>query len=228
VTGLDDNVLTVAGEIQVPTLPEIGGDAALINLSFAQLALVAPSQATSQVWLSADAPASILQRLSALGVSAQSSTSAAAQADALDKSPLALAYTFGLYAALLAAVLATGSTAFGILAVGKRRRGDLRDLRAAGITRQVVIRSALLENGLVLGVALVIGGVVGVIASQLALASLPEFSNGTGRVPIIHAIQVPPLAALLAALALLFAATALMTTRLSFRSAAADAPPDGP
>jgi putative ABC transport system permease protein len=223
-TGLDENVVTVAGQIQVPTLPEIGDDAAVIDLSFAQLAMVAPSTATFQVWLSADAPASILQRLNDLGVSAQSFTSAADKASALGTTPLALAYTFGLYAAMVAAVLATGSTAFGILAAGKRRLSDLRDLRAAGVRRQVVIRSALLENGLVLAIALAIGGIVGVIASQLALASLPEFSNGTGGVPISHAIQVLPLAALLAALALLFAATALITTWLTFPGAATDAP----
>lgn len=205
VENIDGGSLSVAGEIEAPTLPEIGTSAALVNLPFAQLSQIGLSQAVAQVWLGPGAPSSILHKLRASGVTVRSSESAQTRADALGKGPLALAYIFDLGCAPVAALLAIGATAFALLATGRRRRRDLRALTVVGITRRTVFRSILFETGLVLGVALVLGTVVGIVASRLALSSLPQFPDGTGGVPISHVLPLRPLAVTVLALAVIFA-----------------------
>jgi ABC-type antimicrobial peptide transport system permease subunit len=140
-----------------------------------------------------------------LGVTVRSSHSVQERVDALNKGPLALAYIFVLSCAPVAAVLAIGATAFALVATGRRRRRDLRALTVVGISRRTVVRSILLETGLVLGVALVLGTAVGVVASRLALSSLPQFPDGTGGVPISHVLPLRPLAVVVLALAVVFA-----------------------
>jgi hypothetical protein len=76
----------------------------------------------------------------------------------------------------------------------------------------VLRRSVFYETATVLGVALILGGAVGVVASRLALASLPQFVNGSGGVPISHHLQTAPLAGVLGGLAALLGGTALAVT----------------
>ncbi len=211
VTGIDGATLTVSGEIQAPTLPEIGNEAALVDLGSARLAQTQPVQATLQVWLRHGADSSIIERLRAQGVTVVSSVSASVRATALDRSPLALAYRFVLASAPVAALLGLGSAAAAVLATRRRRRSDQRALGAMGIGSRVVIGSVLLEVGLILGVAWLVGAIVGSVASRLALASLPQFVGGTGGIPVGHGLPTASLVAVLAAMAVLFALTAVAT-----------------
>jgi hypothetical protein len=227
VVGLDGGSLAASGEILAPTLPEIGSEAALVDLPFAQLAQTAPSQAVSQVWLSATAPPSILRRLRTLGVTVSTTASASARAAVLDKGPLAVVYVFVLYSAPVAALMAIGACAFALLATGRRRRRDLRALTVVGVTRATVVRAILLETALVLGVALVVGCVVGIAASRLALSSLPQFPDGTGGVPISSGLPLLPLVAVVAALVVVLALTAVLTTYVTLRGTAVWRPVGG-
>jgi hypothetical protein len=220
VDGLDGGSFTAAGEIAVPALPEMGSDAALADLSFAQLLQTGPSHATFQVWLSGSAPPSIFDRLRALGVTVRSSRSAVERSALLDEGPLALAYRFVLYSSPVGGLLAIGAGAFGLLATGRRRRTDLRSLTVVGITQRTVVRSIVLESGIVLGVALLVGALAGVAATQQALSSLPEFPHGAGGVPLSDTLPLAQMFAVVVIMAIVLTLTAVTTTFLIFGGSA--------
>jgi putative ABC transport system permease protein len=212
VTGLDGGALNLSAAIQVAALPQIGGNAAMVDLDFAQLAESSLSQAGYQVWLSADASPDVLRRLRAVGVNVTGVHRAGSLQASLDKGPLGLAYSLVLASAPVASVLAVGATGFVMLASRRRRRSELGGLADAGVPTTVLRRSVFYETATVLGVALILGGAVGVVASRLALASLPQFVNGSGGVPISHHLQTAPLAGVLGGLAALLGGTALAVT----------------
>ncbi len=218
IEGLDSNVINVAGQVEATALPEIGGDASLVALDFAQLAQNGPSNATPQVWLTASAGSALLQRLQRDGVTVASVTDSAGKAAAADKGPLALAYTIVVFSGPAAILLAVGAAAFAILAGARARRANLEALTVVGVRRVSAIRAVLIENGLVLGVAWILGGAVGYAASRLALGSLPQFPQGTGGIPISHQIQAAPFVLTLAGIAILLFLTAVVTTRIVLRS----------
>jgi hypothetical protein len=65
----------------------------------------------------------------------------------------------------------------------------------------------------VLGIALVVGALVGFLADSLALTSLPEFATGTGGVPISTAVPIIPFFCAVGALALLLGGAVELATR---------------
>lgn len=214
VPGLDGNAIDVAGEIEVPDLPRIGSDAALIDLTFAQLSQTGPAYPSYQVWMSSSAPASVIRRLEAEGVTITATQSAARLTSTESRGPLALAYTFMLFAAPGTAALASGAAAFALVSSSRRRREEMAALAVVGVTRRTVLTSVLTETGLVLATALVVGAAVGVGASDLALASLPEFAAGTSGVPIDRSAPWVAVAAVVGAFAVLFMITSAAVTYL--------------
>jgi hypothetical protein len=58
------------------------------------------------------------------------------------------------------------------------------------VGRPAIIKSIVLESVLVLGAALVIGVGVGVLATSLALSSIPQFPQASVEIPISHALPV--------------------------------------
>jgi phosphotransferase system glucose/maltose/N-acetylglucosamine-specific IIC component len=82
----------------------------------------------------------------------------------------------------------------------------------------VVRRALLLENAVVLGVALVVGAVVGFVTDSLALSSLPEFAGGTGGLPISKAVPITPFLGAVLILGLLLFCCVELTTRSVMRA----------
>jgi hypothetical protein len=180
-SGLDDVPINVSGEVKVADLPEVGSAATMVSLNLAELAQSGPlGDVTKQVWLSHSAGSSVLARLASDGVRVKKSTPASSRLTTIDRDPLALAYAFVVAAAPIAALLAIGAAAFAILASGRRRRAELRGLLVVGIARSVLSRFVLIENGVVLAVSLVVGGLVGVLSAVIALGSLPQSVGGNG------------------------------------------------
>ena len=175
VSGLDDAPLNVSGDVKVADLPQVGSVATMVSLTLAELAQSGPLvDVTKQVWLSHSASSSLLSRLADEGVHVKSSARASTRLAVLDRDPLALAYAFVVAAAPIAALLAVGAAAFAILASGRRRRAELRGLLVVGIARSVLARFVLLENGVLLAVSLLAGGLVGLLSAAAALGSLPQ------------------------------------------------------
>jgi putative ABC transport system permease protein len=215
---LDGSLLTVHPLTFVSTLPLLGDHGALVDYVFAQRALTRRGNDTTyQVWLTPSASPAILQRLRADGVAIGPIALASTRLGALDHSGIALAYTVALFVAPIAALLAIGTVSFIIVLDGRRRRRDFVSLSLDGVPRGTVRRALLVENGVVLGVALVIGAAVGFATDTLAFASLPEFAAGTGGLPISKAVPITPFLGAVGILALLLVGAVELTTRTVMR-----------
>jgi putative ABC transport system permease protein len=183
--GLDGDTITVRPVASVGALPEVGSDASMADLSLAQRLQTGPMiNTTLQVWLSPGPTQGVVRRLEALGITPVSTETAAAKDAALARDGIALAYNFFLLAAIVATLLAIGSTIFALLTTSRRREGEVASLYAVGVGRAPLRRSILVEQGLIIVVGIVLGTVAGIATALVALRSIPEFvSSATAPQP---------------------------------------------
>lgn len=218
---LGGELLGVHPLVVVPTLPFIGESGSLVDLNLAQRAATSSDDVrTYQVWLTPSASPSILRRLRGDGVALRSTTSVAARLGVLDHAGVALAYAVALVVTPIAALLAIGTVAFAIISDGRRRRREIASLSMAGVPMRTLRRAQALEGALVLGIALVVGTIIGLIADSLALSSLPQFVSGTSGVPISHSVPFVPFLCAVGAFGLLLALALELSTRLVLRNRA--------
>jgi ABC-type lipoprotein release transport system permease subunit len=152
------------------------------------------------------------------GIGIGSSTLAANRLGQLDKAGLAFAYDLSLLTAPIAALLALGLLIFLLVSDGPRRRQEMLILTTSGMPKRLVRRSLLIESGLVLAVALILGALIGVGADALALASLPQFAQGTGGLPIGNGVPIGPDIWAATALAVVLVVSTLVVNGFTIRS----------
>jgi hypothetical protein len=200
--GLDGGTITGRQVDVVPALPGVGASGALVDLGLAERFQSGPMiDVVPQVWLSASAPSTIGSRLAAQGVSVLRVESAASRDAVLARGGVGFAYSLFLLAAVAAAVLAVGATAFA-LAVGARRRGaELAAMRAVRVTPRSLRRSVEGEQALVLGAGVVLGAAAGMAAAAVALGSIPEFVSSGAGPPLALGLPAGALAVFLGVLA---------------------------
>jgi hypothetical protein len=216
---LEGGLLTIHPLVVVPTLPLIGNGGAMVDLSLAQRVITSSDDdATYQVWLAPAASPTILQRLRADGVVIGPIASASARLGVLNHGGIALAYAVALTVSPIAALLALGTVMFIIVVDGRRRRREFESLSMAGVPTKTIRRAYLLENALVLGIALVLGMGIGFMIDSLALRSLPEFVAGPGGLPISAAVPVIPVLCAVGCLGLLLALVVELSNRSVMRS----------
>jgi putative ABC transport system permease protein len=176
IVGLDGGTLSGLAVGQVPALPGIGTNAELVDLEMAQRLLAGPfAYATTEVWLSSSAPADIVSRLRASGISVVGVDSVKARERASIHSGVNLAYTLFLIAGIAAAILAIGTASFAMSASARARDAELAAMRAIGIPPQSLRRSVEAEQALALGAGVLFGTSAGLGAAAVALRSVPEF-----------------------------------------------------
>ncbi|MCA2216652.1 FtsX-like permease family protein [Jidongwangia harbinensis] len=144
VTGFDGGPVPVTRVAGLPAVPRAGTDAVLVDLEYAdRLAVKLGQTAEPQVWLSADAPADIRDRLAARGLVVARDVRADQVRRQLDQQGPALALGFFVLAGALAAALAAGALIM-VAAVDRGRRvTDLTALRVQGLSRRAVARATL-------------------------------------------------------------------------------------
>ena len=171
-----------------------------------------------QVWIGPHAPADALARLQRDGLLVQHVTTESARVDQLGRQGPALGLLLLLVCAIAAAVLAVGGTAITLLADARRRMFEMAALRVVGVPQRTLRRSAVAEQALLLGAALVLGLPSGYAAAALVLPVVPEFSDPT---PVALRYDPPVLLALLCALGftVLLWVTALIAGRALARAA---------
>jgi putative ABC transport system permease protein len=175
--GLDGATIAVRPVTTVPVLPVIGKDngAVMVDLPYVERLQSGPMlDVTPEVWLAPGPDQQIIRRLRGDGIAVVDVRSMAATVTALSKSGVSLAFALFLLAAIAATVLAVGSTIFTVSVTARRRLVELASLRAVGIETKTLRRSLVLEQLLVLGVGLIAGAVAGLIATAVALPSIPE------------------------------------------------------
>lgn len=223
--GLDDGLLDTTARVLASTLPEVGGTGVMVDLRYAELSQNGPSQATSQVWLRGPGAARILRRLRSDGVRVTGTQRASSALDRMDHGALALGYVLVLAAGLAAGLLAVGATSYSFLAGARARRRDLHGLIVAGVPPGSIRRGLRVEVGAVVFLAGVVGAATGVVASWIALGSLPQVTGGGDGVPLTRSMLAVPLAATLAVVAVVLAATSVLTAAALFPRSATRARP---
>jgi ABC-type antimicrobial peptide transport system permease subunit len=148
--------------------------------------------------------------------------SLAAAVTVLSKSGVSLAFVLFLLAAIVAAILAVGSTIFSVSVTARRRIVELASLRAVGIETKTLRRSLALEQFLVLGTGVVAGAAAGLIATAGALPSIPEdFAVGPAP-PLDFGLPLAAMGLILLAAIVSLGVTVVLATRLVVGRASVD------
>jgi len=174
--GLDGETVSTKPVASVSALPEVGTVATLVDLSLAQRLQTGPMLNTvEQVWLSPGPTQGVIRRLKAFGIQPVSTATAVGATAALARDGISLAYNFFLLAAVVATLLAIGSTIFVLIAAARRRQDEFASLLAVGVGGPALRRSLLVEQGLIIAVGIVLGTAGGLASALVALPSIPEF-----------------------------------------------------
>ncbi|BCY07638.1 FtsX-like permease family protein [Actinoplanes sp. L3-i22] len=144
VTGLDFRPARVDVAGRLPAVPRLGGPAVLIDLEYADRVATdgAPTEA-GQVWLSARAPADVVDRLGAAGLTVTGDGRSAQLAARLAQQGPAVALGYAGLVAILVALLAAGVLVLTAAAGRERQADDLSALRGQGLSRAAARRAAV-------------------------------------------------------------------------------------
>jgi hypothetical protein len=164
-------------------LPQVAGNGYLVDLEYADRLVTGGIGDEPQVWLGPDAPADMLDRLRAQGLTILGTDSIDAAQHRLAQQGLPSALRFQLIAGLIGLLLAAG--AFTVAAAAERadRRADLVALRIQGLPPDAVRRVAYGGNLLLTGAAVLLGLGAAGLSSALLRATMPFFVDGWRLLP---------------------------------------------
>jgi putative ABC transport system permease protein len=158
-------------------LPRLGSTGLLADLDYADRLLAGePTVGTMQVWLGRDAPAVILQRLAAAGVTVIATDAVGDRLGSLANHGPPLTLQFLVLAAAAGVLLATGSFAVWMAVDGGPRAVELAALRRHGLSAGTV-RAATLGGYLAVVAAVAVVGTA-LAAVVYALARPAVFADG--------------------------------------------------
>jgi putative ABC transport system permease protein len=204
--GLDGATVPGHTVAEVASLPSIGAGATLVDLQTAErLVATSFSTDTTEVWLSASAPPSVLASLRAHGLTVLARSTASARAEQLAKGGVGLAYFFFLLAAGAAGVLLLGAAAFAVVSGARRKQGELAVMRVMGLGRAALRRLFWTEQSLAVAAGAMLGAAAGILAAAVGMRSVPEFAQQGAGPPLDLALPGVLLAASLAGIAVALA-----------------------
>lgn len=144
ITGIGGLATPVAPAGDLPAVPRLGAPATLVDLEYAdRLAVDAAPALRPEVWLNDRAPADIVDRLAAQGLTAVGDTRSALVARQLGEQGPALSLWFYVLAGGLSALLGAGALVLAAAVDRARRVEDLSALRAQGLDRAAMGRATL-------------------------------------------------------------------------------------
>jgi putative ABC transport system permease protein len=224
IVGLDGGTVSAKSVGLVPALPRVGS-ASLVDLGTAERLLIGPfANATTEVWLSKDAPPDMEGRLADRGVTTLSVDSLHARGRATPHGGVELAYTLFLVSAIAAGALALGTTAFAIVVSARVRETEYAAMRSVGISLRSIRRSVQAEQALAVGAGLVLGVGAGVVSAVVALKTIPEFvALGPGP-PLQMSLPLPDLLATVGALIAALGLTVLLASSVVGRRSRLNGP----
>jgi hypothetical protein len=186
----------------VAVLPRVGDSGALMDLEYALRSNDAAIEAADLfVWLTADAPASLVDALAGHGVTVLADESIAARAGDLARHGPGLALRFEYFAVLVVLLLAAGVAVVGSTVERSARITELVALRGQGLDARAVRVAGLAGTATLVVAATVTGVGAAVLAEAVVSAGLPIFSDEWALLPVPPGLT--PAALLLSVLAVL-------------------------
>jgi hypothetical protein len=206
-------VVRVGAPRLVPGQGPAGG---LVSLRYADLAATDARQTVqSEVWLTSDAPADVLDRLRGVGLVIRSDRTVRAELQRLDHGGPALALRFYLVVAVASVAMGVG----GLLVVATADRWaqarQLRALRQQGLSPGAVWRVGFGGYGLLIAVGIGLGTAAAAVAWWLSRTVIPFFTDAGGE-PYLPSVPAPVTAggALIGAAAILLVTAAVAAAGL--------------
>ncbi|GAB2577100.1 hypothetical protein Aab01nite_12100 [Paractinoplanes abujensis] len=192
-------------------LPVLGPQGVLTDLDAARRVAGDSDQGgTLQVWLTADAPESVVD---AIGLPVLADRTAGARARDLAADASVVTAPFGLFTAVVAALVAAGLLALAAAVDREAQLENLRALRAQGLTRRVALGTTYAGAGS-LALAGLLGGLTAALAARpIAAVTVPGFPDGWRVVPPPDALGPAALAAAAVAGLIVLGATAWLSVR---------------
>jgi hypothetical protein len=170
----DGRDTTIAQVAALPAVPRAGALAQLFDLEYAdRLTSDAAPTGNGQVWLSASAPADMVDRLQAKGLVIVGETDADQVRRQLDQQGPALALGFFVLAGCLAVALAAGALILSSTVDRARRVEDLTALRAQGLGRGALRQATVWTYPVLVAIATVAGVAIALIGWALTGWALP-------------------------------------------------------
>ncbi len=169
----------------VPVLPRVGADGVLVDLEYALRSNDGPAESAAlEVWLTADAPESIVAGLAQHGVRVLAERTVTQRASDLAGHGPGLALRFQYFSAAVILLLAAGTVVVGSTVEHQGRVAELVALRGQGLTGREVAVAGYAGTGFLLGTALLTGVFSALVAQLAVTASLPVFADGWALLPL--------------------------------------------
>ncbi|WP_327005950.1 hypothetical protein OHA72_00855 [Dactylosporangium sp. NBC_01737] len=180
--GFDGARVTVKVAGEAVQIPRVGVRGGIVDLDYAErLSSGGADTISPQIWLNANAPADILDRVAAQGLKVMTDQRLAPLRAALDDQGPAVALRFHGLAAGFAVLLAGGALWLVTSLDRQRRGGELRALRAQGVARRDASANGYLA---LVGTAAVIGPFAALASWLLVREHLPVFTDDPGTFPV--------------------------------------------
>jgi hypothetical protein len=224
VAGLDGSQVTVDGTVPAVSLPGLGRSGVMVDLTLARRAQTSSASAgtASQVWLAPDAPAALLGRLRAAGLSILDDETAAARQRVYDHSGPTYGTQMFLVMAGVAGMLGAGVVlALGLISA-RRRAYDYASLRVIGVRERMLRRAVAAELAAAVLVGLLVGIGSGLGGTALATHALPLFVDANVGLPTVSSVPWPPVVALCGGLVVVLAAVCVAVVAVVRRNAGID------
>jgi putative ABC transport system permease protein len=174
ITGAGGESISVDPVGSLPAVPQLGVHATLVDLEYAdRLGVDGLPALVPQIWLNDKAPADILDRISAQGLTVTDDTVASQVHKQLDEQGPALALWFYVLAGGLSVLLGAGALVLAAAVDRSRRVEDLSALRSQGMSRGAVSRATLWTYPVLVAIAAVVGAVIGWVTWALTGWALP-------------------------------------------------------
>lgn len=195
-------------------IPRFGGLGAIADLEYAErMVPFALAGGTPQVWLSASAPASIVDDLEAAGLTVLSEEALAEHADRFAAEGSAVGVRFRAIVSIVGVLLAAGAILVHMARERPGRAAELTALRAQGIDAKVIAVVGYGGPAAVIGVATVIGIGAGLVGALISRFLDPGFVDGWA---VLAPAGMHPLAVLgSAAVAVVVLGTAVVATSVA-------------
>jgi putative ABC transport system permease protein len=165
ITGAGGGQVKITTVGQLPAVPRLGRHATLVDLEWAdRLATDAGRALDPQVWLGPDAPADVIARLSAQGLTIGADSRSGQIQRQLDEQGPALSLWFYVLAGGLSVLLGAGALVLAAAVDRARRVEDLSALRGQGLSRGRVGWATRWTYPILVAIAAVVGLITALIA----------------------------------------------------------------
>jgi hypothetical protein len=179
------STVAVQQALALPMLPRVGAHGIMVDLQYAELSIMPRAEAQrSEVWLSADAPADIVQRMGSAGLVVQEDIRESDRLELFSRQAPALALGFLRLAALAAILLTAAGLIVAAILDRSRRTEDLSALLPHGLSRRTARGSAVLGKAFLVLISVVAGAAATAAAWFVAREVVPVYTTAVAEIPL--------------------------------------------